>query len=441
MELRIIPRERHNISRKHISAGALRVLYGLHNAGFEVFLVGGAVRDLLLGGHPKDFDVATNATPEQVKHLFRHCRLIGRRFRLAHVIFGKEIVEVATFRGSNADGNGDRHIVDGRIVRDNVYGTLEEDAIRRDFTVNALFYDIADFSVRDYVSGFRDIENRVLRLIGEPELRYQEDPVRMLRAIRLSAKLDFSIAPDTAAPFAKLGELLEHAPPARLFDETLKMFLTGHALRTFRCLEQYDMLRHIFPLAAEALTATRGSEYRSVIEQCLRSTDARIEAGKSVTPGFLLAGLLWPALQERIHETGSEKGNILESWERAANWVQQKQTCLVAIPRRFSIFMQEVWLLQPRFEQRIKKNVFRLLGHPRFRAAYDFLLLRGEESTYLGELAQWWTEAQILSPQELTQRIDTLANVMAVSKNTVVKKKRRRRRKALSDTIMSSTET
>src|SRR5258706_8023101 len=213
VQLRIISREQHNVSRKNISNGALRVLYRLNEAGFRACLVGGAVRDLLLGGHPKDFDVATSATPEEVKRLFRNCRLIGRRFRLAHVVFGQEIVEVATFRGSVDDGSGDRHVVDGRIVRDNVYGTIEEDALRRDFTVNALYYDIADFSVRDYVGGYEDLARRELRLIGDPVLRYREDPVRMLRAVRLAAKLDFHIAEDARAPFAELGELLLHAPP------------------------------------------------------------------------------------------------------------------------------------------------------------------------------------------------------------------------------------
>ncbi|MEO6689997.1 MAG: polynucleotide adenylyltransferase PcnB, partial [Dokdonella sp.] len=247
---RVIPRAEHSISRKSISPGALRVLYRLHESGYQAFLVGGAVRDLLLGGHPKDFDIATNATPEQVRVLFRNCRLIGRRFRLAHVVFGREIVEVATFRGSSDDGSGDRHLVDGRLVRDNVYGTLEEDAVRRDFTVNALYYDIADFSVRDAVGGMADLEQRVLRLIGDPELRYREDPVRMLRAARLAAKLEFEIAPETAAPFATLGALLSEAPPARLFDESLKLFLGGYGLASFRALERYGLLEHVFPATA-----------------------------------------------------------------------------------------------------------------------------------------------------------------------------------------------
>ncbi|MEO7199762.1 MAG: polynucleotide adenylyltransferase PcnB, partial [Dokdonella sp.] len=237
----------HTISRKNISSAALRVLYRLHEAGYKAFLVGGAVRDLLLDGHPKDFDVATDATPEQTRELFRNCRLIGRRFRLAHVVFGPEIVEVATFRGIGEVGDSDRHIVDGRIVRDNVYGSIEEDAIRRDFTVNALYYDIADFSVRDYCGGMADLEQRTLRLIGDPALRYREDPVRMLRAARLAAKLDFSIAQDAAAPFAELGGLLADVAPARLFDESLKLFMSGNGLKSFKRLQEHDLLKHLFP--------------------------------------------------------------------------------------------------------------------------------------------------------------------------------------------------
>jgi poly(A) polymerase len=284
VHLRVIPRDEHNVSRKNISSGALRVLYRLNEAGFKACLVGGAVRDLLLGGHPKDFDIATSATPEEVKKLFRNCRLIGRRFRLAHVVFGPEIVEVATFRGSADDGSGGRHVVDGRIVRDNVYGTIEEDAVRRDFTVNALYYDIADFSVRDYVGGYEDLQRRELRLIGDPVQRYREDPVRMLRAVRLAAKLDFAIAPDARAPFDELGELLLHAPPARLFDETLKLFFAGHGLKGFRAIEESGLLADVFPLTARALAFRGGGSFRTMIEDGLAGTDARIAEGKPVTP-------------------------------------------------------------------------------------------------------------------------------------------------------------
>ena len=242
--LRIIPRDQHIISRKNISKAALRVLYRLNEVGYTAYLVGGAVRDLLLGLHPKDFDIATSATPDEVKKLFRNCRLIGRRFRLAHVVFGPEIIEVATFRGLGEEGaEGDRHIVDGRIVRDNIWGTIEEDAVRRDFRVNALYYDISDFSVRDYVGGMQDLQDRVLRLIGDPVTRYREDPVRMLRAARLAAKLDMRIDTAAMAPFETLGPLLADAAPARLFDESLKMFLGGQGLKSFRMLEHCEIGR------------------------------------------------------------------------------------------------------------------------------------------------------------------------------------------------------
>src|SRR5690606_31142284 len=252
--LRVIPRDQHSISRKDISANALRVLYRLREGGHEGYLVGGAVRDLLVGGHPKDFDVATSATPEEVKQLFRNCRLIGRRFRLAHVVFGREIIEVATFRANVDDGSGDRETHEGgRLLRDNVYGTVEDDAVRRDFTANALYYTIDDFSVRDYVGGFADVQHRLLRLIGAPEARYREDPVRMLRAARLAAKLDFSIEPATAAPLRALAPLLSEAAPARLFEECLKMFLSGHGVASFESLERHGLLQALLPEAATAM--------------------------------------------------------------------------------------------------------------------------------------------------------------------------------------------
>ena len=231
--VRVIPRDQHTISRRDISPNALRVLYRLRESGFGAYLVGGAVRDLLVGGRPKDFDVATDATPEQVKQLFRNCRLIGRRFRLAHVVFGREIIEVATFRANSDDGSGDREVENGMLVRDNVYGSIEDDAVRRDFTCNALYYAIEDFSVRDYTGGFEDVLERRMKLIGDPEQRYREDPVRMLRAVRLAAKLNFEIDAATAEPIPRLASLLGEAAPARLFEEVLKLFLSGHGVASF----------------------------------------------------------------------------------------------------------------------------------------------------------------------------------------------------------------
>jgi poly(A) polymerase len=437
---RIIPRDQHTLSRKNISRGALRVLYGLHEAGYRACLVGGAVRDLLLGGHPKDFDVATDATPEEVKRLFRNCRLIGRRFRLAHVVFGREIVEVATFRGTG-DGvdegiDGDRHIVDGRILRDNVWGDIAEDAVRRDFRVNALYYDIADFSVLDYVGGMQDLDNRVLHLIGDPLQRYREDPVRMLRAARLAAKLDFSIDPSAAAPFAELGDLLAEAPPARLFDESLKMFLAGNGLKSFHALERYGLLESLFPATARALG--RGDRaLRATVEQGLANTDARVREDKPVTPAFLFAVLLWGEVRaqaEALVADGAESGL---AWQRAAHRVMAEQCQRVAIPRRFSFAMEEIWALQPRFTALTRKRVFRLLAHPRFRAAYDFLLLRGAESEAVRELGEWWTRAQDVPQETLAAELPAGGGRPAAAVSTgddaevagdgAPKKKRRRR--------------
>ena len=432
--LRIIPREQHTISRKNISKAALRVLYRLNEAGYTAYLVGGAVRDLLLGGHPKDFDVATSATPDEVKKLFRNCRLIGRRFRLAHVVYGNEIIEVATFRGtSEEEGEGDRHIVDGRIVRDNVWGTIEEDALRRDFRVNAMYYDISDFSVRDYVGGIQDLHDRVLRLIGDPTTRYREDPVRMLRAARLAAKLDFRIDPEASAPFAELGPLLSGVAPARLFDESLKMFLTGHGLKSFRMLEQCGLLKFMFPATARALK--RGDKaLRSLIEQGLQNTDERIHEGKSVTPAFLFAVLLWGEVRDLAHTWTTPGKDANEAWSRAAMHVVAEQCQRVAIPRRFTFTMEEIWSLQPRFEQIQRKKVFRLLAHPRFRAAFDFLLLRAAESPAIGELGQWWAHAQQLPHETLAaalplQQHGGSAGDTEPSARASAPRKRKRRRK------------
>ena len=433
--LRIIARDSHVISRKNISKSALRVLYRLNEAGYAAFLVGGAVRDLLLGMHPKDFDVATSATPDEVKKLFRNCRLIGRRFRLAHVVFGPEIIEVATFRGTGeaAEGEGDRHIVDGRIVRDNVWGSIEEDAIRRDFRVNALYYDISDFSVRDYVGGMQDVQDRVLRLIGDPVTRYREDPVRMLRAARLAAKLGFTIESAAAAPFETLGPLLTEAAPARLFDESLKMFLGGHGLKSFRMLEQCGLLTFLFPATARALQ--RGDQaLRSLTENGLANTDARVAEDKSVTPAFLFAVLLWGEVRDLVQGWSAEGMDPGEAWSRAAAKVVAEQCQRVAIPRRFTFTMEEIWSLQPRFEQIQRKRVFRLLAQPRFRAAFDFLLLRADESPAIAELGQWWAHAQQLPLEALAEvlpgggPIGDTAPVSASGRPPP--RKRRRRRKS-----------
>ncbi|WP_374556108.1 polynucleotide adenylyltransferase PcnB [Thermomonas sp.] len=394
-ELRVIPRDVHGVSRKQMSPNALRVLYRLREGGYGAYLVGGAVRDLLIGGHPKDFDVATDATPEQVKALFRNCRLIGRRFRLAHVVYGREIIEVATFRANGGDDDGDRQTDDGgRLLRDNIYGTIEDDAVRRDFTANALYYAVEDFSVRDYVGGYADVEARLLRLIGEPEARYREDPVRMLRAARLAAKLGFTIEPATAEPIARLAPLLADASPARLFEETLKMFLAGHAVASFELLEAHGLLPVLLPETAKALASNSSGALRRMLLQGLRNTDKRVANDEPVSPAFLYAVLLWPAYCRTLAQLQAQGVHPAEAQRRAADRVTLHQVERVALPRRFSLPMQEIWLLQPRFSQRQRKRVFRLLAHPRFRAAFDFLELRLAASDSHAEDVAFWREAQ-----------------------------------------------
>lgn len=430
ISLRVIPRDQHTISRRDISPNALRVLYRLRDAGFAGYLVGGAVRDLLVNGHPKDFDVATDATPEQVKQLFRNCRLIGRRFRLAHVVFGREIIEVATFRANTDDGSGDREMENGMLVRDNVYGSIEDDAVRRDFTCNALYYAIEDFSVRDYTGGFEDVQARLMKLIGEPELRYREDPVRMLRAIRLAAKLGFQIEEKTAAPIPRLATLLNEAAPARLFEEVLKLFLSGHGVASFEGLERYGLLAVLFPESAVALRANRSGALRRMLIEGLANTDLRVANDEPVSPSFLFALLLWPAFC-RAQATLLKQGVAEEEAQRrAADRVTLHQLATVALPRRFSLPMQEIWLLQARFGSRQRKRVFRTLAHPRFRAAFDFLILRQVASSEHAADVAFWREAQQQPGHELESTLDVLHSRDDGEETGAPGKRRRRRRRA-----------
>ena len=429
-QLRIIPRDVHGISRKQMSQSALRVLYRLREAGFGGYLVGGAVRDLLAGIEPKDFDVATDATPEQVKALFRNCRLIGRRFRLAHVVYGREIIEVATFRANSADDNDDRQTDDGgRLLRDNVYGSIEDDAIRRDFTANALYYAIEDFSVRDYVGGYDDVQARLLRLIGDPESRYREDPVRMLRAVRLAAKLGFTIEAATAAPIPRLAPLLAEAAPARLFEETLKLFLSGHAGASFELLEAHGLLPALLPETAQALASNKSGALRRMLVQGLRNTDARVAADESVSPAFLYAVLLWPAYCRALALLQAQGVHAAEAQRRAADRVTLHQVARTALPRRFSLPMQEIWLLQPRFSLRQRKRVFRLLSHPRFRAAFDFLELRLVASESHADDVAFWREAQLHPAEAVAEAGHDAHEVDAAAGEEGEPRKRRRRRR------------
>jgi len=384
------------VSRSAISEPAKKVLSRLNNAGYEAYLVGGGVRDILLGSQPKDFDIATSATPEQVHELFRNSRLIGRRFRIVHILFGREVIEATTFRGNAADTDEDddddrRTSEHGLLLRDNVYGSMEEDALRRDFTVNALYYCIRDFTVVDFANGMDDLKKRQMRLIGDPETRYREDPVRMLRAIRFAAKLGFTIERETEEPIRKLAPLLTHIPPARLFEEVLKLFSAGYGEVTFDLLSEYDLLAPLFPETAAAI-ANGGSD--ELIRRALRNTDRRIAEGKSVTPYFLFAAMLWPALQAEWNKRQENGDPAQPALHQAINWVIGQQVQATSIPKRFSGPMKEIWELQTRLPRRQGKRSFVTLSHPRFRAAYDFLLVREDAGEIEPGLGQWWTEFQ-----------------------------------------------
>ena len=386
-----IPRQEHTLSRRHISQSALTVLYQLRHAGYQAFLVGGGVRDVLLGRIPKDFDVVTNALPEEIKKLFRSCRLIGRRFLLAHVRLNKDIVEVATFRAHH-DKGGDGVMEAGRILRDNVYGTIDEDAWRRDFTINALYYDISDFSLLDYANGMADLRAGIIRVIGNPQRRYEEDPVRMLRAVRFAAKLGFTIAPTTATPIQQLGGLLANIPPARLLEEVQKLFLSGYAVQAFIQLREYNLFKQLFPYTDECL---ENAQTLALIKQVLHNTDERLQDNKPVAPAFLLAALLWPPLSRSLPTPAAGKNtHSTEMLLKASQSLLAKQHKRIAIPRRIVVLMQEIWSLQQRLVRPVRgKRYLNLLEHPRFRAGYDFLLLRaqaGEEEAK--PFAQWWTQ-------------------------------------------------
>lgn len=392
----IIERPDHSISRSSISPAAIKVLYRLHNAGYSAFLVGGGVRDLLLGMEPKDFDIATDASPDEVNDLFRNARMIGRRFKLVHVRFGREIIEVATFRAQQAEDEHPELSLDdsGRILRDNVYGSLEEDAFRRDFTVNALYYNIADFSVVDYVDGVADLKQGVLRLIGDPETRYREDPVRMLRAVRFAAKLGFRMDPATAAPIGPMAPLLDDIPPARLFEEILKLFLGGKAVQTWEELKHHDLFEPLFPLTVKALANDVDTAGQRFIARALENTDRRISEDRPVTPFFLFAAFLWEPVRQRMEQLQKDGMKPAQALHVAADEVTTRQQQVIALPKRFAVPMREIWQLQPRFEFRSGKRALSLLAHPRFRAAYDFMLLRAEVGEADPELATFWTDIQ-----------------------------------------------
>lgn len=418
------------MSRDEISTSALKVLYRLHKAGFQAFLVGGGVRDALLGLHPKDFDIATNASPDEVRALFSNCRLIGRRFRLAHVRFGREIIEVATFRAaSNGDDKQQDAALDhkGRILRDNVYGSIDEDVWRRDFTCNALYYNIADFSIWDYVDGVRDIKRRRLVLIGDPDTRLREDPVRMLRAVRFAAKLQFDIDKSVEKSISKHVGLLRNVPPARLFDEFLKLFQAGFAAQTFELLRKYGLFQQLFPETEAELQ--RDTSFVEFVRAALINTDRRVAAEKSITPMFLIGVFLWAPVRKLAEKFRSqEKMSPAQSLGLAAYDVAGKQQSRIAIPRRFTAPMREMLAMQPRFEVIRGRRALKLLEHRRFRAAYDFMLLRSQCGDFDVDIAKFWTDVQT---QDATQRA---ASFGLDEKPGAKRRKRPRRRKSPGNT-------
>ena len=403
----IITRDRHTISRKDISPNALKVLYRLLKGGYQAYIVGGGVRDLLLGKKPKDFDVATNAEPAEIKILFNNARVIGRRFRIVHIKFGREIIEVTTFRAdhhpiSKIKGNlaykEDRerdsvHSEEGLILRDNVYGNIDEDAKRRDFTVNALYYTTDGFRLLDFNDGLQDLKSKQIRIIGEPRERYKEDPVRMLRAIRFSAKLGFSIEENTKKPIDELAYLLDSISSARLFDETIKLMTGGHAVKTFAMLQEFQLGAFLFSPTLEALSEADNSSTK-LVELALEKTDQRLNENKSVTPSFLFAALLWPVFKMHLAESKNLGLAPQLAFEKSAQFAINEQLGYTAIPRRFTLATKEIWKLQSKLASRSKKSIEAVFSNSRFRAAYDFLLLREESGEELKGLGQWWTNFQ-----------------------------------------------
>jgi poly(A) polymerase len=408
--------KKHRINKSLISNAAIKTCKGLHETGYDAYIVGGAVRDLLLDFKPKDFDVATNATPEEVHRIFRRSRIIGKRFRLVHVMWGKETIEVSTFRGHH-NNEGDASTNDtGRIIRDNIFGTIEDDAVRRDFTANALYYNPKTEEVFDFHNGVADIKSRTLRMIGLPKKRYQEDPVRMLRAVRLSAKLGLKLDRNTEKPIAEMADLLQDVPPSRLFDEMLKLFLSGHAIESINALRAQHLHHGLLPLLDVVLEQPLGEKF---VMAALKNTDDRILQGKSSNPSFLFATLLWHEVL-KAWEPHKKHAPMIPALYKAMDEVILQQAKKLAIHNRFVSTMKEIWAMQPRFEQRAGKRPFGLLAHPRYRAAYDFMLLRCESGEIPTEIGEWWTTFAHANTEQ--------RNAMLLP-DTSPKKRRRRRPK------------
>ena len=414
---RTVPKEQHGIGREAISQGSRKVCEVLHSHGHEAYVVGGAVRDLLLGLRPKDFDVATDAYPEDVHKIFRRSRLIGRRFKLVHVMFGEETVEVSTFRARTATET-DEH---GRVLRDNIYGTREDDAIRRDFTINALYYDPASETILDYHNGLRDLQRKSVRIIGDARARYREDPLRMLRAVRFAAKAGFSIDERTRKPIRELAHLLGNVPPSRVYEEMQKLLLSGHAATGLRQLRSEGLHHGLLPLLDVIFEQPMGERF---VRLALEQTDARVRSGKSVSPAFLFAALLWHEVLAAWKKAEQRGLRTIPALFEAMDAVLEIQTDKLAIPRRFTAVMKEIWALQPRFEQRSGRRPFALLAHERFRSGFDFLVLRSASGEVPGELSQWWEKFQHAGEAERQ------AMLMAPLPGEQKRRRRRRRRRS-----------
>jgi poly(A) polymerase len=419
----VLPRSKHGIRREAISGGSRSVVETLQDNGYQAFVVGGAVRDLLAGIAPKDFDVATDATPEQVRRCFRRARLIGRRFQIVHVMMGRETVEVTTFRGHHDRHDDARAQTDeqGRVLRDNVFGSQEDDAARRDFTVNALYYDPVAETVIDYHQGFADLEQKTLRMIGDPPTRYREDPVRMLRAVRLAAKLDFSIDAETLRPLGELAGLIENVPPSRLFDEMLKLLTSGHALKCLQRLRAEGLHHGVLPLLDVILEQPLGKRF---VTLALEKTDQRVREGRPLSPGFLFATLLWNEALIQWEALKARGEHPIPALHQAMDEVLDAQAEKLAITRRVASDIKDIWALQPRFESRSGKRPYRLLEHPRFKAGLDFLLMRGESGEIDAALGEWWSDF-------LDANDETRAALLATQAPDARKKRRGRKRKAV----------
>lgn len=421
-----IPVERHGIDPRHVSRNAVKVCETLRHQGYDAYIVGGAVRDLILGLEPKDFDVATNATPEQIRPLFRRARIIGRRFQLVHVVFGREIIETSTFRApSSGEQETDEH---GRILRDNVFGNQEQDAVRRDFTMNALYYDPLTQTVIDYHNGVEDLKQRVIRMIGDPATRYREDPVRMLRAVRFAAKISGRIDDATQAPISGLAALIENVPASRLFDEMLKLLTCGHAMDCLQQLRSAGLHKGLLPLLDVVLEQPDGKRF---VTLALERTDARVRTGKTVSPSFLFAALLWKQVASRWHELETRGEHRIPALVQAADSVLEEQTGKLAIQRRFTADMRDIWFMQPRLVRRPGRAVWRLVEQPRFRAACDFLQLRAAAGEIDSVDAQWWMDLANADDSLRAEMIDGLAQLPRDTDGDApaARKPRRRRRR------------